>query len=122
MVFTFEKKKRPSAIFRIFLSPIFYSFQLYTCSAKDQTKSKDWFGSLAVDMFNKLPAGAHTVSLPRFKYILGKWLRLNPFYSIEDFLIQILVWNSDEYIITYMTSIHSPQIVLMIANKHFENI
>ena len=49
-------------------------------------KSKKWFNVIAIDMFNRLPRDAHSVSLIRFKVVLKSWLALNPFYNIQEFL------------------------------------
>ena len=49
------------------------------------SKSKKWYSSIAVELFNKLPQSAFTVSMKRFKLCLWSWLVEHPFFNIQEF-------------------------------------
>ena len=61
-------------------------FNYYLVEPYDRlAKSKNWYNSISINLFNKLPKESHIVSFSNFKRYLHKWLTDNPFYSLNEF-------------------------------------
>ena len=49
------------------------------------SKSKNWYNSIAIALFNRLPQETFNLTCNKFKKIAQKWLVTNPFYSIDEY-------------------------------------
>ena len=60
------------------------------------SKSKNWYNSIAIALFNRLPQETFNLTCNKFKKIAQKWLVANPFYSMDEYfqMEQInILWN-----------------------------